>query len=450
LTLALTAALTGCRDATPQSSDSPEPLDAADVSTEIATAMSSLRTLAGVKTIRRADGGTDTGKFMCDAVGNYRLLWDEEAGAARRLQSSIEISEVYNARRHSLTVTYRDPDGGLTSYTWQDSWPFEEPMGGPGWVSVFPLGEVWRVRAALAEGDPSYVVERTTHDGRAAWRVVYLPEADVEPETFVIDRQTGYLVAHAVPASDEEGEAAGHSAAVTALRVDEDLPADAFSTEPPQDARINRETTDYDYFCRLSDVAARSGFGPFVPASAGIPAGFVLSEVATSDRSPVEYVGGWSEPDGRREHRTQFLRYRHGFDSFSVQVGSMRGLTRGEMAQSLTSLTGPSVQERRLAGGPFTGKVARTWLDRNGVNLLVVGDDQTAFISGAVTRAEAYALAEALVDRGARASAEYRHGWTVGDSAWRRGGVSMNTQLLPPGRRCRSIAAAAASSSRAR
>jgi len=49
-----------------------------------------------------------------------------------------------------------------------------------------------------------------------------------------------------------------------------------------------------------------------------------------------------------------------------------------------------------LARGPFAGETAQTWLDGCGANLIVVGDRYTAFITGALTRAELYPLAEGL------------------------------------------------------
>lgn len=270
-------------------------------------------------------------------------------------------------------------------------------MGQPGGGSAIALGAAWRVRAALEEGDPSYAAELTTFDGRDAWRVTHRPGDGVKGETIVIDRQTGCPVAREVQLSEAEG-GGRLSLSLTKLRVDESVPAEVFSAKLPRDARLV-DVTRASYFCDLGEVAGRIGFGPFVPSRAVVPHGFRLSEVATDGRSPVELVGGWSEPIGQDEHRTQFLRYRDGFNSFSIQIASMRGTPHREMMSSLKTLRSVDLQRRRLVGGPFAGRSARTWFDDNGANLLVFDHSFAALITGALTRSQSYSLAEALVER---------------------------------------------------
>lgn len=139
------------------------------------------------------------------------------------------MSWVYDAERHRLLDTYRRPDGGLECNLWDDAWPFEEPMGAPG-GGGFRVGEVWRVRAALAEGDPAFSVEETLFDGRPAWLVVdhHGERADggiPVIDRLVIDRQSGFPVAFGAPGPQEGGDGdAPYTLTLTDLRADEPLP----------------------------------------------------------------------------------------------------------------------------------------------------------------------------------------------------------------------------------
>jgi hypothetical protein len=183
---------------------------------------------------------------------------------------------------------------------------------------------------------------------------------------------------------------------LTDLRVDEPLPRDAFRAVPPPGAHLYRAVAA-DYYCRLEDVAARVGFRPLTPSPASVPAGFRLREVATTDRGPL-WLHGWCEPDSRMPHRNQFLRYRRGLDSFTIQIALRRGAPRRLITadDGIAALAAGTAQRRVLARGPFAGETAQTWLDGCGANLIVVGDRYTAFITGALTRAELYPLAEGL------------------------------------------------------
>lgn len=377
------------------------PLNPAAVAQEMGAAMSSWHTLSATMGGWGPVGLSLTGTFMCDAAGDYSKRWFETPGEAQRTQLTTLLSDVYDARRHVLLSTYRETDGGLKSDSFDDLWPYEDPMAGPGWATGFAPGQVWWVRAALAEGDPGFQVSETVFDGRPAWRVAYDRNPDVEGESIVIDRETGFLVAYETPEQEDGSYPEGVVSSLTGLRVDEALPADAFRAVPPPGARLERVASG-DFYCRLDAVAYRAGFRPFTPAAAAVPSGYRLSEVATDGRCPFELVGGWCEPQEQGAHRTEFLRYRNGFNSFTIQIASMRGQSRSEMRSSLKPLPGwgdVAAEKRMLLRGSFAGCTAQTWLNSFGANLIVVGDRYVAYLTGSLTRPQLYALAEGLRQR---------------------------------------------------
>jgi len=154
-----------------------------------------------------------------------------------------------------------------------------------------------------------------------------------------------------------------------------------------------------DYFCRLDEVATRVGFRPFVATST--PRGYRLFEVATDQRSAGDYVGGCSCWNiGHEPHLTEFLHYRgRGMAAFTLQVAAVRRAERPSLLRNLKPLPGYAGESETLTRGPFAGGSATTWFDRNGANLIVVGERYVAFITGTLTRQQLYRVAEALRQR---------------------------------------------------
>lgn len=401
--VAVTLAASACGGSAPSTGASPAAPDPSLVAAEMAAAMSSLSTLHATTSYEASNGRAGRGTFMCDAAGSYSIASDDlrATAEAQRTDTAWPLSSTYDSGRHRLMDTYRRPGGRLDCVVFDDAWPFEEPMGAPG-GGGFRVGEVWRVRAALAEADPAVSVEETLFEGRPAWRMVdhHGERADGEIpviDRLVIDRQTGFPVAFEAPGpKDGVGGDAAYRLTLTDLRVDEPLPRGAFRAAPPPGARLYHVVAA-DYYCRLGEVAARVGFRPLTPSRASVPADFRLREVATTDRGPM-WLRGWCEPDSREPHRDQFLRYRRGLDSFTIQIAVRRGVPRRLITDSpgIAALAAGTGQRRVLARGPFAGETAHTWLDDRGANLIVVGERYTAFITGALTRAELYELAEGL------------------------------------------------------
>jgi len=375
----------------------PAPVDAAVVSARMAAAMSSYRSLKATGTDTMA--GKVTGRYvvLTDARGDFSLRFRH---AAHPKGGPAPLSWTYDAGRHVELDTYVEPNGGLVSYEWDQTAP-NQGDGVASDAALYDPGCAWFVRAALADGDPDVRVVTTTFEGRAAWKVV-LPRAKrlgwFAGMTFVVDAKSGFLVQSTWPRGPESPDGGGTST-LSDLRVNEPLPKDSFSTALPAGAKLASLERN-SYYCSLAQVSRRVGFQPFLPSR--VPRGYRLTDVATDPRMADDFPV-WTGPDpGTHDrHTEEFLRYRHGADSFSVHVvaigdGSRRQLLAGFRHQ-LASM--PAYLVGRLSTGPFAGYPTQTWFDYNGANLIVTGSKYVAFVSGCLTRAQLYAIAASLQRR---------------------------------------------------
>ena len=376
----------------------PVPASAAVVSARMASVMSSFHTLQGTVTM---SGGLaaypDGGTFITDADGDFSLQFVAGASSgavAEKLSQPLILT--YNARRHVVIDTYREPNGSRTSYRWDEAMPYEG-IGVPGWSGPYPPGYAWLLRAALADGDPRVTVDYTVFDGRSAWKVS-LPSTQyfgyLAGTSFVVDRQSGFLV-HWAWLPDPANPGSGGSVSLTDLRIDKPLPLGAFSVTVPRGAKLVRQESN-QFYCTLAQVPARVGFRPFLPSY--LPPGYQLSDVATDPRTAGVFLG-WNGPDpgSHDPHTEAFLRYCHGADAFTVHVASTARISRGEVAGYFGGLTGaPAYGSALLRTGAFAGRTAETWFDINGANVLVVGRTYVAYISGSLTRPELYDVAGSL------------------------------------------------------
>ena len=371
----------------------PAPVDAVVVSARMAAAMSSYRTLEATVTDRVGGKVVDRYALLTDASGDFALHYQQ---AAHPKGGSVPLSWTYNARRHVELDTYVEPDGRLTSYEWDQTAPYQ----GDGVASDAPLyepGWAWFVRAALVDGDPVVTVTNTQFDGRSAWKVT-LPHAKrfswFAGMTFVVDAKSGFLVQWTWPPNAIAGS--GSTSSLTNLRVDEPLAKDAFSTAVPQGARLESVERN-SYYCTLAQVSRRVGFRPFLPT--WVPQGYRLTDVATDPRYADDFPD-WAGPDpGTHDrHTEEFLCYRHGADSFTVHVVAIGRTPRRQIIawyrQQLALM--PVCRIGRVASGTFAGCLAQTWFDFNGANLIVMGSKYVVFLSGSLTRAELYSVADSL------------------------------------------------------
>jgi hypothetical protein len=376
----------------------PAPVSAAVVSARMAEAMSSYRTLQGTMTTSGNAAYVDGGTFATDAAGDFSLRFaaGPAAAAAKAQESSQPLVLTYNAQRHVQINTYVEPSGRRVSYGWDQALPYEG-IGVSGWTHPYPPGLAWLVRAALADGDPRVTVDDTVFDGRSAWKVS-LPSISyfgyLKGMSFVVDSRTGFLVQWTTP-PDPANPGSGGTSLLTDLRVDQPLPADAFSVAVPRGAKLGGQERN-QYYCTLDQVPARVGFRPFLPSN--LPSGYRLSDVATDPRTPGDFLG-WQGPDPgtHAPHTEAFLRYSHGADSFTVHVASTAAYSRSEVAGYFRGLTDfPAYGSALLRAGSFAGLTAQTWFDINGANLVVVGKAYVVYISGSLTRRELYEVANSL------------------------------------------------------
>jgi hypothetical protein len=369
----------------------PAPVSAAEVSARMTAAMSSFRTLQGTMKFRSYPDNLYgfSGVFFTDAAGSFSLRYNVDSfSRSQSKRLSEPLIQTYNAQRHVALDTYVDPTGRRESYGWDQSLPYEG-VGVPGWITPYPQGPAWLVRAALIDGDPRVKVTDTVFGGRPAWKVA-LPAGDI----FIVDARSGFLVQWSTPPDPSNPDSATTST-LSDLRVDQPLPAEAFSVAVPRGSTLVSEERN-SYYCRLGQVAARVGFRPFVPSH--VPSGYRLSDVATDPRQADDFLG-WQGPDpGTHDpHTEEFLRYRHGADSFTVHVASIAHISRSEVAGYFRGLDGfLTAASARLDGGSFAGYTAHTWFAVDGANLLVVGKSYVAYLSGSLTRQELYEVASSL------------------------------------------------------
>jgi hypothetical protein len=284
-----------------------------------------------------------------------------------------------------------------------------------------------RLRSALADGDSGLPVTATTYDGRPAWRVVVydVDRADRRRRYEILaDSASGFPVSW----SHTDGDGTWtitDECDVTDFRVNEPIAARTLSVTAPlgfgrprtfeTEPRYGYLQPGYVGFCSLDEVEGRVGYRPPVPAD--VPAGFELAAVATDplvylrrrgrgetpDRLPELWfnssgnrpLASWHEPDSEVG-----LTYRRGFDSFWIQAApaGANGLPMEAVVQALrhAAFSRRTLKTRPVESGRFAGGRAVSWYDARGVGVVVWDDELAVYIGGALTRAQALAVARSL------------------------------------------------------
>jgi hypothetical protein len=381
----------------------PATASAAQVAAKMAVAMQSFTTLRGE--ISTGVGGDLTqhrlGRFTADSRGDFRIDYERDL-PPEFTGGSAPVLRVFNASRHALIDTWRDPDGKVSGIIW-DQCPPGAGFGDEAYAGTFPPGLAWMVRAALAEGDPDVVVKQVTFQGRSAWSARFPARTDlgfIGGMSVIVDRQTGLLLRCATPGDADRDPSLNSGSpppSVTTLsdvRVDTDVSADAFAIRAPKNAQVT--VSSGDYYCSLDQAAARVGYRAFLPRA--LPHGFVLADVATvaNDFGPTAPSDA-AEPTDPRTHEATFLRYRNGFDAFSIRIAPLTPEQRSEAESRFAYLKASGAYRTDvLHGGAFAGETAQTWFDLSGANLLALGDGYGVFISGSLTRSQLLRVASSL------------------------------------------------------
>jgi hypothetical protein len=287
----------------------------------------------------------------------------------------------YDARRHveSQLWTYRDgTSDALQDTNWLDTarvWP----------VYVYVIGLADTVRAALAEpGASGAVIVETEYEGRPAWRAaISLDEGIGEQVSVVVDKATGMLMAFTrfVPNWHRD------SFALSDVVFDQPVSRDTFTLAFPSRQSVDRTQSD-GRVVSVERAAALVGYRPPLPA--WVPDGYTLSRVLVGRRYMAATEKETQRPDW------VMLEFARGFDRLRVESWPM-GLWRGPGVDSITSQAW-SLRPVELAGGMFAGGKAQTFLSlSDGEPGLLVHDGKLdVLITGAVTRAEAVAIAESV------------------------------------------------------
>lgn len=292
---------------------------------------------------------------------------------------------------------------------------------GPG-AGAFPLGAWSSALPAVIDGE----VRSTTYEGRPAWivtadlpllwqmweqggeRAWSLEGSPVDRLAVTVDRQTR------LPLRTQEWYKGVlfRETRLENVRVDVELPGDAFTVPVPPGADVERADMGFRSVT-LAEAAARVGYRPLVPA--GVPAGCTLSRVAVARRAV--------SPGAPRGRDVVSMRYQRGLEDVTVTTRLVADPQRYAYADPFAydydaaHVLGPgsfSVAQGGYVAGPEVVKLTTGAL--SGARALVVtGPPEMPHLSavkgrllvtiaGAVTRAELIAMAGSM--RAYRASGE--------------------------------------------
>ena len=290
---------------------------------------------------------------------------------------------VYDARRRVESQLWTYHDG--TSDALQDTNWLDQALVWP--VYVIERGLADTVRAALAEPDASgALMVETEYGGRPAWRAtISLDRGNGDQVSVVVDKATGMLMAFARSTPNTYRD----SFALSDVIFDQPPSRGTFSLAFPPGQSVDR-TQSEGRVVSLERASALAGYRPPLPAQ--VPEDYTLSRVI---------VRRWRVPVTEEETKHPVfvtLEFARGFDRLWVQSWPRpSGLWGGAGVDSMVSQAW-SLRPIELAGGMFVGRKAQTFLGVNGgePGLLVHGGKLDMMITGAVTRAEAVAIAESV------------------------------------------------------
>ena len=200
---------------------------------------------------------------MADAHGNFRSEETLKLGTGVAGPTSQVV--IYSAQTHTKLIYSRDAEGRLTGQMERGLPPWALSTDA-GFAAFTAQGYAGDVRAALAGGDPPATIKETTFEGRRAWRVVFPSDGNpgfLKGMRIIVDQETGVLLQYLH--GGESPADAPYRFTLSKLRVDEELPPDAFATQAPAGALITERAARS--YCTLRQVAERVGYQPFVPTS---------------------------------------------------------------------------------------------------------------------------------------------------------------------------------------
>jgi hypothetical protein len=245
-------------------------------------------------------------------------------------------------------------------------------------------------------------LDETVVDGRPAWTVTCtkgemagLPASGKKwPEyTVVVDKQTWLLLG----VQEHTSGRLTLSARFTNVRVNQSLPEDAFSVEPPPGVRVGLEDGGF-HRMTLDESASTPGVTALVPGF--MPEGYELSQVAVAKAS--ELMIGLEDGDATYRTRDVFaLQYARGFDRITVSTRHVDGTYSIEtdlcegFDQPWSKLARTEVP---LTSGAFAGATSRILAasTTSAPHLWAIKDGVLLTIAGAASADELLAVAESL------------------------------------------------------
>jgi hypothetical protein len=293
----------------------PEPVSAAEVLHRALRALSSGRTLAADVTLKALDADmsstesrydVDHYRLLLRADGSYRLTrrGPSETGWSPAGDSPPPLETVFDARRGILS-TYSPTRGVIVRSG--------SPPGPPdSWAGVvtqydFSAGAralrvagAARLQAGVYEGRPTWIV--TCSLGSRPSQPAITDQWPVYEIT--IDQDTSFPVRFRALQDDEVQLEVRYDN----VRVDDPLPAGAFTLTPPAGAAVSRKVGGFRY-APVAELARLAGYAVLVPGS--VPPGYRRTAAATAPRAVTAN-------DLVRGRNVVSLHYTRGFDSLTV------------------------------------------------------------------------------------------------------------------------------------
>jgi outer membrane lipoprotein-sorting protein len=326
------------------------------------------------------------------ADGSTRETWLPVMAAGHRLTSTMK--EVYDATTGNFAPGYDQE-----TRTWSQE--TNAPLGPPdaGTVPGLDLGTTVRALAS----SKALTLDETVVDGRPAWTVTCtmgemagLPPTgeDSTAYTVLVDKQTSLLLGVDVVTSGR----LTLSLRYRNVRVNEPLPEDEFTKQPPAGVTVKRVDLGF-HRATLAEAATKPGVMPLVPGF--VPDGYELSNVAVADRAVI--AGDMEGVEVAYVTRHAFvLSYRRGFDALTVSTRAMRDPDytvdidinlESDQAWSRRART-----EVPITSGAFAGVTARILVasTTSPPHLWAMKDGVLLTIFGAASAKELLAVAESL------------------------------------------------------
>jgi hypothetical protein len=378
----------------PQSVSAAEVLDRA-----LAATYSSVRTWQADLRVKLFEAGvwdeyhayiTRTTHIVSKADGSQSEMFSPVTAAGHRLMD--RALEVYDAST-GISTGY---DG--SEQTWGRA--IDIPLGPPD-AGTIPLVDVAATIRAAASAS-TLRLDETVVDGRPAWTVTCTKgemaglssSGEKWPEyTILVDKQTWLLLG----VEEVTSGRLTFSAQYSNVRVNEPLPADAFSLKPPPGVHVGLENGGFHHMT-LDEAASASGVTALVPGY--VPSGYELSRVAVAKRSRI--MIGLEDGDATYRTRDVFaLQYRRGFDTIAISTRLVGGAYSVETDlcetydQPWSKLARTEVP---ITSGAFAGSTARILAasTTSAPHLWAMKDGVLLTVAGAASADELLAVAESL------------------------------------------------------